>query len=98
MGYPEYIVSDPCIGYRFRIPKGVASSFQRSSKALPSSPASAPSEAGLTQASYWKALEKFLRPGDVIIADIGTSNAGATEMRLPPGCSFLNQQVFGSIG
>jgi indolepyruvate decarboxylase len=57
-----------------------------------------PSNAELTQAYYWKALQKFIRHDDVIIADIGTSNAGGTELRLPPGCSFLNQQVFGSIG
>ena len=52
----------------------------------------------LTQDSYWKALEKFLRAGDIIIAEDGTSNAGATEMRLPPGCSFITQAVWGSIG
>jgi indolepyruvate decarboxylase len=63
----------------------------------PSSP-SAPSPAPLTQAHYWKALEKFLRPGDVIIAEDGTSNSGATEMRLPAGCSFVTQAVWGSIG
>jgi indolepyruvate decarboxylase len=64
---------------------------------LPSAIA-APSKAPLTQAYYWKALEKFLRPGDVIIAEDGTSNSGATEMRLPSGCSFVTQAVWGSIG
>jgi indolepyruvate decarboxylase len=57
-----------------------------------------PSQQPLTQAHYWKALEKFLQPGDVIIAEDGTSNTGATEMRLPPGCSFVTQAVWGSIG
>jgi indolepyruvate decarboxylase len=52
----------------------------------------------LTQAHYWKALEKFLRPGDVIVAEDGTSNSGATEMKLPAGCSFVTQAVWGSIG
>ena len=67
---------------------------------LPSatSAASAPSQTPLTQACYWRALEKFLRPGDVIIAEDGTSNSGATEMRLPAGCSFVTQAVWGSIG
>jgi TPP-dependent 2-oxoacid decarboxylase len=64
---------------------------------LPAAP-STPSQALLTQAHYWKALQKFLRPGDVIIAEDGTSNSGATEMRLPPGCSFITQAVWGSIG
>jgi len=60
--------------------------------------ATAPVQDALTQAQYWKALEKFLRPGDVIIAEDGTSNSGATEMRLPTGCSFVTQAVWGSIG
>lgn len=57
-----------------------------------------PTQKPLTQAHYWKALEKFLRPGDVIIAEDGTSNSGATEMKLPTGCSFVTQAVWGSIG
>jgi indolepyruvate decarboxylase len=52
----------------------------------------------LTQAQYWKTLEKFLRPGDVIVAEDGTSNSGATEMELPSGCSFVTQAAWGSIG
>ena len=60
--------------------------------------AQAEPKAPLTQAHYWKALEKFLTPGDVIIAEDGTSNSGATEMRLPEGCSFVTQAVWGSIG
>ena len=66
---------------------------------MPPPPAvSAPTKAPLTQAWYWKALEKFLRPGDVIVVEDGTSFDGATEMRLPPGCSFVGQAVWGSIG
>jgi indolepyruvate decarboxylase len=56
------------------------------------------SQKPLTQAHYWKALEKFLEPGDVILAEDGTSNTGATEMRLPAGCSFVTQAIWGSIG
>jgi indolepyruvate decarboxylase len=47
-----------------------------------------PAQESLTQAHYWKAIEKFLRPGDVILAEDGTSNSGATDMRLLAGCSF----------
>jgi indolepyruvate decarboxylase len=64
----------------------------------PAADAVKPTQGPLTQAQYWKALEKFLRPGDVIVAEDGTSNAGATEMRLPAGCSFVTQAVWGSIG
>jgi indolepyruvate decarboxylase len=57
-----------------------------------------PAQDLLTQERYWDALEKFLRPGDVIVAEDGTSNSGATEMKLPSGCSFITQAAWGSIG
>ena len=66
--------------------------------ARPSAAAVKPSQKPLTQAHYWKAMEKFLEPGDLIIAEDGTSNSGATEMRLPADCSFVTQAVWGSIG
>ena len=64
----------------------------------PAAGAVKPTQRSLTQAQYWKALEKFLRPGDVIVAEDGTSNSGATELRLPAGCSFVTQAAWGSIG
>lgn len=66
--------------------------------AQPANGAVKPTPALLTQAQYWNALEKFLRPGDVIVAEDGTSNSGATEMKLPAGCSFITQAAWGSIG
>jgi indolepyruvate decarboxylase len=80
------------------IDKSKSASTRRAPTLPLTSAASAPTQAPLTQAHYWKAMEKFLRPGDVIIAEDGTSNSGATEMRLPPGCSFVTQAVWGSIG
>jgi indolepyruvate decarboxylase len=64
----------------------------------PAADAVKPTQRSLTQAQYWKAMEKFLRPGDVIVAEDGTSNSGATEMSLPAGCSFVTQAAWGSIG
>jgi indolepyruvate decarboxylase len=64
----------------------------------PTAGAAKPAQEPLTQALYWKALEKFLCAGDVIVAEDGTSNSGATEMRLPTGCSFITQAAWGSIG
>jgi indolepyruvate decarboxylase len=52
----------------------------------------------ITQTAYWSAMEKFLRPGDVIIAEDGTSIIGAAGMKLPHGCTFVSQAVWGSIG
>jgi len=80
--------------------EGSASAPKKSvgNTARPTAAALKPSQKVLTQAHYWKAIEKFLQPGDVIIAEDGTSNTGATEMRLPAGCSFVTQAVWGSIG
>jgi indolepyruvate decarboxylase len=58
----------------------------------------APQRGLLTQASYWTAMQSFLRPGDVILAEDGTSNFGAGSLRLPPDCTFVSQAVWQSIG
>ena len=52
----------------------------------------------LTQTAYWNAMEEFIRPGDVIIAEDGTSIIGAGQMTLPQGCTFVSQAVWSSIG
>jgi len=64
--------------------------------APPRSPVS--KSATLTQAAYWDQVQTFLREGDVLIAEDGTSSAGATELTLPPRCTFITQAVWGSIG
>jgi indolepyruvate decarboxylase len=60
--------------------------------------AAAPSDGTLTQDSYWQAMQSFLRPGDVILAEDGTSIIGAGGLKLPEGCTFISQAVWGSIG
>ncbi|SRR5258708_5260457 len=52
----------------------------------------------LTQTAYWNAMQQFIRPGDVIIAEDGTSIIGAGQMRLPHDCTFISQAVWSSIG
>jgi len=52
----------------------------------------------LTQTAYWNAIEEFIRSGDVIIAEDGTSIIGAGQMTLPQGCTFVSQAVWSSIG
>jgi indolepyruvate decarboxylase len=74
-----------------------------SPKAKVAPPISGPSEVAesagiLTQTAYWNAMQKFIRPGDVIIAEDGTSIIGAGLMRLPEDCTFISQAVWGSIG
>lgn len=52
----------------------------------------------LTQKAYWREMQKFVRPGDVIVVEDGTSSAGATRLALPEGCTFITQTLWGSIG
>jgi indolepyruvate decarboxylase len=55
------------------------------------------SEAELTQAAYWPAIQNYLRPGDVLYVDNGTSFS-LLGLKLPPGCTFIGSINWGSIG
>ncbi|HDR2159043.1 TPA: indolepyruvate decarboxylase [Enterobacter cancerogenus] len=52
----------------------------------------------LTQESFWSTLQTFIRPGDIILADQGTSAFGAFSLRLPSDVNFIVQPIWGSIG
>jgi indolepyruvate decarboxylase len=56
------------------------------------------SDGALTQNAYWQAMQSFLCPGDVILAEDGTSVVGAGALVLPESCTFVSQAVWGSIG
>jgi indolepyruvate decarboxylase len=51
----------------------------------------------LTQAAYWQAIQDYLRPGDVLFVDNGTSYA-LFGLKLPPNCTFVGSVNWGSIG
>ncbi|HKA70230.1 MAG TPA: thiamine pyrophosphate-binding protein [Xanthobacteraceae bacterium] len=53
--------------------------------------------AKLTQAAYWQAIQGYLRPGDVLFVDNGTSYA-LFGLKLPPNCTFVGSVNWGSIG
>jgi TPP-dependent 2-oxoacid decarboxylase len=52
----------------------------------------------LTQHAYWQLIGEFLCAGDVLVAEEGTSAAGAGGLKLPRDCTFITQAVWGSIG
>ena len=60
--------------------------------------ASAGSTGALSQAELWQTVQGYIRAGDVIIAEDGTSNAGGWALDLPTGTTFITQAVWGSIG
>src|SRR5262249_60161748 len=53
--------------------------------------------AKLTQAAYWQVIQDYLRPGDVLFVDNGTSYA-LFGLKLPPKCTFVGSVNWGSIG
>ncbi len=59
--------------------------------------AHADGSAKLTQAAYWEAIQGYLRPGDVLLTDNGTSYA-IFGFRLPPKCTVIASVIWGSIG
>jgi indolepyruvate decarboxylase len=54
-------------------------------------------KAKLTQAFYWPSIQAYLRPGDVLYVDNGTSFS-LLGLKLPPGCTFIGSINWGSIG
>ena len=53
--------------------------------------------AKLTQVAYWQALQSYLRPGDVLYVDNGTSFV-LLGLQLPADCTFVGSINWGSIG
>jgi indolepyruvate decarboxylase len=52
----------------------------------------------LTQQIVWDRLCAALTPGNVVLADQGTSFYGMADHRLPNGVTFIGQPLWGSIG
>jgi alpha-keto-acid decarboxylase len=52
----------------------------------------------LTQTELWGAVTRFLTPGDIVVADQGTSFYGMGNQRLPEDVLFLGQPLWASIG
>ena len=53
--------------------------------------------AKLTQAAYWETIQGYLRPGDVLLTDNGTSYA-IFGFKLPPKCTVVASVIWGGIG
>jgi indolepyruvate decarboxylase len=71
--------------------------YARPAGTTPARSAAAPS-GPLTQAAYWNTIQGFVREGDVLIAEDGTSEAGSWGLQLPQRCTLITQAIWGSIG
>ncbi|WP_422741824.1 alpha-keto acid decarboxylase family protein [Mycobacterium sp. WMMD1722] len=61
-------------------------------------PAPDPESATLTEKHFFARLQSFVRPGDVLIAETGTSAQNTVGLPLPDGVRYVNQSSWGSIG
>jgi len=65
--------------------------------AAPSAHAHDDGSAKITQLAYWQAVQGYLREGDVLFVDNGTSYA-LFGLKFPPKCTFIGSVNWGSIG
>jgi indolepyruvate decarboxylase len=72
-----------------RAPRPVAAAAAARTRADPS--------AKLTHAAYWQAMQGYLKEGDVLFVDNGTSYA-LLGLKFPPKCTFVGSINWGSIG
>ena len=56
------------------------------------------SQRPLSQRECWQAMQQFLQPGDLLVAENGTSGAGVAGLQLPCRSTLITQAVWGSIG
>jgi indolepyruvate decarboxylase len=52
----------------------------------------------ISQQAFWQAMQAFLQPGDLILAEQGTAAFGAAALRLPSQARLVVQPLWGSIG
>jgi TPP-dependent 2-oxoacid decarboxylase len=52
----------------------------------------------LMQAYLWARIGGFFRPGDIVVADNGTSNIALADVKLPDDTRYISQLVWGAIG
>jgi indolepyruvate decarboxylase len=54
--------------------------------------------APLTQARLWPRMANFIRPGDVVLAESGTSSLGLGREILPADVQYIASTIWGAIG
>jgi indolepyruvate decarboxylase len=52
----------------------------------------------LTQDRFWQRMQDFIRSGDVVLADIGTSSAGTAGLQMPNGVAVIGQPLWAAVG
>lgn len=82
------------------LPAKEAAAAQLDDAAAPAGivPSAQPADAPLTQEHLWPRMAQFIREGDTVIAEAGTSNIGLGPQKLADGVKYINSPIWGSIG
>ncbi|MES1939307.1 indolepyruvate decarboxylase [Salinisphaera sp. T5B8] len=67
-------------------------------KPAPAAPETAKPGDALTHEQLWPRMARFVRSGDVVIAEAGTSNIGLSAQRLPADTAYVASNIWGAIG
>jgi alpha-keto-acid decarboxylase len=70
----------------------------RPQRDVPLSASGNTADGSLTQSALWQTVADALRPGDIVVADQGTSFYGMATHRLPARTTFIGQPLWASIG
>ncbi|GBR08033.1 alpha-keto acid decarboxylase family protein [Asaia siamensis] len=54
--------------------------------------------AALSSGTLYHDIQTLLQPSDIVAAETGNASMGLSEIRLPDGCAYHNQTLWGSIG
>ncbi len=52
----------------------------------------------ISQTWFWNRFSKWLRPGDIVISETGTSSFGVIQTKFAPNTTGISQVLWGSIG
>lgn len=55
-------------------------------------------KSALSQERLWPRMAAFVEPGDVVLAEIGTSSLGIEAQVLPPDITYISSKFWGAIG
>jgi indolepyruvate decarboxylase len=79
-------------------PSGRRRSHANASEVVPTDKHPDATDEHLTQAALWARIQCFLKPGDIVIGEAGTSHSGLSEIQFPSGADYIAQPIWGSIG
>ncbi|EER26631.1 hypothetical protein D8B26_002975 [Coccidioides posadasii str. Silveira] len=53
---------------------------------------------GLDHKRFWDRLSRYIQPNDFVIAEVGTSQFGSLDLKLPDNCQYFSQLYYSCIG